>query len=47
MDLSTYAKLEKYPFLYINKNGDVYNTLTGRNLIKRKNGDSLLYVKKE
>lgn len=46
MDLSTYVKLENYPFLYINKNGDVFNTLTGRNLIKRKNGDSLLYVKK-
>lgn len=46
MDLSTYVKLEKYPFLYINKNGDVYNTLTGRNLRKRKNGDALLYINK-
>lgn len=46
MDLSTYAKLENYPFLYINKNGEIYNTLTGRNLIKNKNNDSLLYVRK-
>ena len=44
MDLSTYVKLEDYPFLYINKNGDIFNTLTGRNLRKRKNGDSMLYV---
>lgn len=46
MDLSTYAKLENYPFSYINKNGEIYNTLTGRNLIKNKNNDSLLYVRK-